>query len=137
MGGGCDMAEDAPLVTIVVPAWNESANLPACLAALHATLSGSEYEIIIVDDGSTDDTRAVAHRLAAEGPTPTRVAVHEVNQGSGAALRTGFAAARAATSPAAPPISAPRPRTGRRSRLPWVKPMWSSAAERGVRATTR
>jgi dolichol-phosphate mannosyltransferase len=88
------MAEDAPLLTVVVPAWNESANLPGCLGALRGTLAHTDYEIVIVDDGSKDDTLAVAYRLAAEDPARTRVLAHDSNQGLGAALRTGFAAAR-------------------------------------------
>src|SRR4051794_23875497 len=88
------MAEGAPLVTVVVPAWNESANLPGCLHALRATLADCEFEIVIVDDGSDDDTRAVAGRLADVDAARTRVLAHEVNQGLGAALRTGFGAAR-------------------------------------------
>ena len=88
------MGEDAPLVTVVVPAWNEAANLPGCLEALRATLAGSDYEIVIVDDGSKDDTRAVADGLAGADPLRTRVLAHDVNQGLGAALCTGFGAAR-------------------------------------------
>jgi glycosyltransferase involved in cell wall biosynthesis len=88
------MTEGAPLVTVVVPAWNESANLPGCVQALRATLADSGYEIVIVDDGSRDDTLAVARRLADEDPTRTRVLAHEVNQGLGGALRTGFGSAR-------------------------------------------
>lgn len=86
--------DSPPLVSVVVPAWNESANLPDCLRTLHATLAGSDYEVLVVDDGSKDDTLAVARRLADERPERTRVLAHQTNQGLGAALRTGFAAAR-------------------------------------------
>jgi glycosyltransferase involved in cell wall biosynthesis len=86
--------EEAPLVTIVVPAFNEAANLPDCLCTLHATLHGTEYEIIIVDDGSSDATAHVARDLAAQRPDRARVLVHDHNQGLGAALQTGFTSAR-------------------------------------------
>jgi glycosyltransferase involved in cell wall biosynthesis len=88
------MPEGEPLVTVVIPAWNESANLPGCVQALRGTLAASDYEIVIVDDGSKDDTLSVARRLADDDPTRTRVLAHEINQGLGAALRTGFGAAR-------------------------------------------
>src|SRR5438105_4848964 len=90
------MSEDSPpSLCVVVPAFNEEANLPGCLAALHTTLGNSDYEIVIVDDGSADRSLAVARELAAERPERVRVIAHEKNQGLGGALTTGFAAARA------------------------------------------
>ncbi len=91
------MAADSDNLTlaVVVPAWNESANLPSCLATLLATLHNLPHEVLVVDDGSTDATLEVARRLEAEHAPRVRVLVHEKNQGLGAALRTGFAAARA------------------------------------------
>ena len=88
------MSEGEPLVTVVIPAWNESANLPGCVQSLRGTLADSDYEIVIVDDGSKDDTLAVARRLSDDDLKRTRVLAHEVNQGLGGALRTGFGAAR-------------------------------------------
>jgi dolichol-phosphate mannosyltransferase len=88
-------ADTPPLaITIVVPAFNEAANLPTCLACLHATFAGSRYEVIIVNDGSGDLTLEVARRLAAANPETVRVLSHPRNQGLGAALRSGFGAAR-------------------------------------------
>src|SRR5262249_56600752 len=83
-----------PTLSVVVPAWNEAANLPACVNRLHTTFAGLAYEVVIVDDGSSDETLAVARRLAAEHPDAVRVETHAANQGLGAALRTGFAGAR-------------------------------------------
>jgi glycosyltransferase involved in cell wall biosynthesis len=52
-----------------------------------------EVEVVVVDDGSTDDTLAVA-RAAAERSEAVQVVVHPVNRGYGAAVRSGFEAAR-------------------------------------------
>jgi glycosyltransferase involved in cell wall biosynthesis len=81
-------------LSIVVPAWNEAANLPACLRQLDATFAGFPAEVLVVDDGSTDDTLALARRYAAERPGRVQVLAHPHNQGLGAALHTGFAAAQ-------------------------------------------
>jgi glycosyltransferase involved in cell wall biosynthesis len=69
-------------LTIVIPAFNEAASLPAVLAALRAHVPS--VPVIVVDDGSTDDTAAVAEGL---GATVLR---HAYNLGYGAALKTGI-----------------------------------------------
>jgi len=80
------------LLTIVVPAWNEADNLRRYSSELLPVLEKLQmpYEVVIVDDGSTDDTRRIAEAM---GPA-VRVVSHEQNRGLGAAIRTGFAAAR-------------------------------------------
>ena len=77
------------------PAHDEAENIEALGAeALDALPALAEvFEIIAVDDGSKDDTAAMADRLAAAHPGHFRVIHHPVNQGYGAALRSGFAAA--------------------------------------------
>lgn len=92
-----DPSPAAPSLCVVVPAYNEEANLPGCLAALRRTLDGfpNPYEVVIVDDGSADASGEVGRRLAAEAPDRVRCLAHAGNQGLGAALRTGFAAATA------------------------------------------
>lgn len=78
------------------PAHNEEGNLePLVLEAL-ATLPdlADRFEIVIVNDGSADRTREIADGLAAEHPDQVRVVHHDVNRGYGAALRSGFGAAR-------------------------------------------
>ena len=78
------------------PAHNEEANLEAlveeALAALPAL--ADRFEIIAVDDGSRDATPAIADRLAAAHPGIVRAVHHPTNLGYGAALRSGFRAAR-------------------------------------------
>jgi dolichol-phosphate mannosyltransferase len=77
----------------VVPAFNEEANLPRLLADLEArpALFPPGSRLILVDDGSSDDTVAVAR--AYRGPLPLEVLPLGTNQGPGAAFRAGFAAA--------------------------------------------
>jgi glycosyltransferase involved in cell wall biosynthesis len=78
------------------PAHNEEANLEAFIAEALETLPtlADVFEIIAVDDGSTDRTASLADVLAAAHPDLVRVVHHPVNQGYGAALRSGFGAAR-------------------------------------------
>ncbi len=81
-------------LTLILPAYNEAAVIAdAIREAVEALPSVSpRYEILVVDDGSRDDTFRVAQREAMrhEG---VRVLRHETNRGYGAALRTGFEAA--------------------------------------------
>lgn len=85
-----------PLATVVIPAFNEGAPLREHLAGIVAALAGFDtpydFEIVVVDDGSADDTYAVAQQAASTFPN-LRVIRHDTNRGLGAALRTGFAAA--------------------------------------------
>lgn len=89
----------SPTVSIVVPAYNEGAVLAAHLAAVAECLEPHraryDFELIVVDDGSTDDTYLAASRFA-EGRSDTILLRHERNRGLGAALRTGFSQARGA-----------------------------------------
>jgi glycosyltransferase involved in cell wall biosynthesis len=78
-------------VSIVIPCYNEVGTIEQILAAVLAS-PVSDKEIIIVDDCSTDGTRGVLKERI-EGRGVARVLYHEHNQGKGAALRTGFAAA--------------------------------------------
>ena len=77
-----------PLLSIVVPAYNEEGTLSGIVERLLAVQEACE--IIIVDDCSTDGTRAISDRLAAEDPR-IKVAHHRVNAGKTEALKTGFA----------------------------------------------
>ena len=90
--GGSD---GSPLVTVVIMAYNEVANLEAVMReifdALHSL--GSPCEILIVDDGSTDGTGELADRLATTTAS-TRVVHHRPNKGLGGVYRSGFTEAR-------------------------------------------
>jgi glycosyltransferase involved in cell wall biosynthesis len=78
------------------PAHNEEANIEGLVAEALETLPSlaDQFEIIAVDDGSRDGTPRLADELAARHPDLVRVVHHPVNLGYGAALRSGFAAAR-------------------------------------------
>ena len=82
-------------LSVVILAFNEQESLEAVFHELASVLQivGCEYEVLMVDDGSTDKTGAIADRLAKEHPA-VRVAHHPVNQGLGEAYRTGLAFAR-------------------------------------------
>ncbi|MEO5705276.1 MAG: glycosyltransferase family 2 protein [Candidatus Limnocylindrales bacterium] len=84
-----------PALSYFFPAHNEAANLAGLVEEALVTLPtlAEEFEILIVDDGSKDATPALADELAAAHPE-VRAVHHPVNLGYGAALRSGFAAAR-------------------------------------------
>ncbi len=77
-------------LAVVLPAYNEAKNLPTLLDRIGRALgdSGRPYRIIVVDDGSTDDTAATADW--AGNSLPVEVLRHDKNRGLGAALRTGL-----------------------------------------------
>ncbi|MEP6913990.1 MAG: glycosyltransferase [Acidobacteriota bacterium] len=81
-----------PLISIIVPVFNEGTTVAAVVARLLTIDLPAAREIIIVNDGSTDDTRGALDRLAgAPGVTVVHV---ERNRGKGHAVRLGFARAR-------------------------------------------
>ena len=87
-----------PQLTIVVPAYNEAARLGLSLAKTLEYLNQNfeSSELIVVDDGSTDDTAGVAEKAMAEsGAVSTRVIRYEPNRGKGYAVRVGLLAAQA------------------------------------------
>jgi dolichyl-phosphate beta-glucosyltransferase len=80
-----------PALSVVVPAYNEALRLPATLARVkeHLGRQGVPYEIVVVDDGSTDATSEIARA----GGERVRVLRHEPNRGKGHAVRRGMLAA--------------------------------------------
>ena len=88
------MAQKLPGLTIVLPCLDEAENLADAVRC--ATEAGARcaerHEVVIVDDGSTDATTAVAATLASADPR-VRLVVHAANRGYGEALRSGIAAA--------------------------------------------
>jgi glycosyltransferase involved in cell wall biosynthesis len=83
-----------PDLAIVMPIFNERATAQQAINdVLDAELPVADYELLVVDDGSTDGTRELLE--ATEWPSPVRVLAHERNRGKGAAIKTGLAAASA------------------------------------------
>ncbi len=86
-----------PLVSLVLPAYNEEQRLGASLRKMADYFGRQNYgcEVLIVDDGSTDATVEVAESAAASMPdnVQLRVLSHHHNQGKGAAVKTGCLAA--------------------------------------------
>jgi glycosyltransferase involved in cell wall biosynthesis len=82
-------------LSVVLPVYNEAENLAAVVAdaGAHLQAAGIDYEIIVVDDGSTDATPSVLAQLAGQQPT-MRTVVHPTNLGYGGALRSGVDAAK-------------------------------------------
>jgi len=85
----------APEISIVIPVFNEEENLLVLAAEVHGVLRilGRPYEVIFVDDGSTDSSPAVLRRLAGEDPA-VRIVHQRRNSGQSAALDAGFRFAR-------------------------------------------
>lgn len=102
-----DSPERSARLSVIMPVYNEQATLEEIVQRVRAVDLNAAFaavqsvggafapgavslEIIIVDDGSTDDTRKILDRLRAEEADDLRIVYHEHNQGKGAALRTGF-----------------------------------------------
>lgn len=84
-----------PRLSVVVPLRNEEGAIDTLVAGIVAALSDQGFELLLVDDGSTDATRAKCLALAA-GDSRIRVLGHPVSAGQSAALHSGVGAARAA-----------------------------------------
>ncbi len=91
-----DTTARPPRISLVMPAFNEEENLAEAVREASVPLAEIDdaWEIVLVNDGSTDGTRAVADRLASELAGNVRVIHHATNRGLGGAIRSGFEAAR-------------------------------------------
>jgi glycosyltransferase involved in cell wall biosynthesis len=84
-----------PRISVVVPAFNEAPNLPALVREVEEAVSplGDPWELVVVDDGSTDGSAALLKNLQA-GSSPLRLVRFARNAGQSAAFLAGFEAAR-------------------------------------------
>lgn len=84
-----------PILSVVVPVYNEAGNIEAVAReALLKLMALGDFEIIFVNDGSSDETGSLLSQLARQAPA-MRAISHSRRSGKSAALRTGFMAARA------------------------------------------
>jgi glycosyltransferase involved in cell wall biosynthesis len=84
-------------ISAVLPAFNEEENIETAVGRMVEVLKGLDlesWEVIVVDDGSTDRTGQIADQLAARDPHHIRVFHHNPNLGYAEALKTGFTNAR-------------------------------------------
>ncbi len=77
-----------PIVSIILPTYNREKFLPEAFAAI-ASQTFTDWELIIVDDGSTDGTRELVPQLTADFPQPVRY-IYQENQGAYGARNTGL-----------------------------------------------
>src|SRR4051794_1539094 len=87
-----------PKLSIVIPAYNEAGRLEQSMRRIVDYLreQRDQSELIVVDDGSTDDTSALAEAIGRDsGPVTTRVIRYEENRGKGYAVRLGLLEAKA------------------------------------------
>ena len=84
-----------PGISVFFPAYNDAPSIAALVEAAFEVLEArsDDYEVIVVNDGSHDNTAEVLRGLATRFAPNMRVITHEVNRGYGGALRSGFAAA--------------------------------------------
>ncbi len=82
-------------ISVFFPAYNDAPSLPSLIATTFAVLSehAADFEVIVVNDGSHDNTAEVLAALQREFGERLRVLTHPENRGYGGALRSGFAAA--------------------------------------------
>jgi glycosyltransferase involved in cell wall biosynthesis len=85
--------EARPSVSLVIPMFNEEENIEHAIACAIEALEdcSDDWEVIIVNDASTDDSGGIVERLARAEPR-IRLLQHQVNRKLGATLRTGYAA---------------------------------------------
>jgi len=84
------MSSGAPLVSVIVPVYNRADLIGKAVASV-LSQSFADFEMIIVDDGSSDDLAAALQKIA---DTRIRLIRHDTNRGAGAARNTGIEAAR-------------------------------------------
>ena len=91
-----DRAGEAPRVSVVVATYNRAERLERLLEGLRAqTLPRREFEVVVVDDASTDSTKAALERALAAGDLDLRVLRHAENRGRASSREDGWRSARA------------------------------------------
>ena len=78
-------------ISVIIPCYNEEHTILKVIKSVHESLNRYEYEIILVDDGSTDNTKVILDEYSRRDEK-VEVIYHDINSGKGASLRTGFKA---------------------------------------------
>ena len=79
-------------ISVIIPCYNEEQTILKVIKSVHESLNRYEYEIIIVDDGSTDNSKVILEEHS-RSDEKVEVIYHDINYGKGASLRTGFKSA--------------------------------------------
>ena len=79
-------------ISVIIPCYNEERTILKVIRLVHESLDRYEYEIILVDDTSKDNTKMLLEEYS-RSDEKIEVIYHDINSGKGAALRTGFNAA--------------------------------------------
>ncbi len=79
-------------ISVIIPCYNEEQTILKVIKSVHESLNRYEYEIIIVDDGSTDNSKVLLDEHS-RSDEKVEVIYHDINYGKGASLRTGFKSA--------------------------------------------
>ncbi|MCP4315616.1 MAG: glycosyltransferase family 2 protein [Hyphomicrobiales bacterium] len=85
---------NSPLISIVIPCKNEAENIPPLIDEIAEHLGDREMEVIVVNDGSADDTSSVLKNEAAKRPFSVRHIRHRASVGQSLSLRSGVLAAK-------------------------------------------
>lgn len=90
------MQDKTPEVTIIIPAYNEEEALENTVREITDSLGKTnlDFELVIIDDGSTDGTKRVMEKLSNPGNEHVRMLFHDRNMGYSGAVQTGLSAAR-------------------------------------------
>jgi glycosyltransferase involved in cell wall biosynthesis len=94
--GSAGKAANPEGISVILPVFNEQETIGTLVRSILGTLgdSGRQFEVVAVDDGSSDGTLAVLTELRGSFPGQLRVVQHLSNRGNGASLRTGIRVAR-------------------------------------------
>lgn len=88
------IAPPPPIISVVVPVYNEAENVEKLVREIATAFSDTSFEMVFVNDASTDDTQGTLQALKTEFPT-LRVISHRANAGQSRAVRSGILAASA------------------------------------------
>ena len=88
---GCSVKQDSVQLSVIIPAYNEHSCIGESLVRLqeYARAAAWKTEILVIDDGSSDGTFAIAKSISAVPPVTIKVLQQPVNQGKGAAVKRG------------------------------------------------